>query len=358
MSGASRAVEIVAPNVRDLDELARVLAGWLSERLPAARDIRITDLSYPLGAGMSHETILFDASWREDGVEKRRGMVVRIKPSDVVLYLDDIYEAQYAVMRLLHRDGRVRVAKPLWIERRADILGAPFFVMANKTGRVPVSFPSYAQQGWLFEATPAERRRAWEEAVTQFALIQTVPLDEAGFLALPGGMSGFDQELDRWRRYLAYVDPNGEHKFLQEGFQQLVARLPTNRRDGILWGDARIGNMMFGPDFRVVAVMDWEAPGLGGGLHDLGWWLVSDFLKTTAQGLAPLGGMGSRDDTIALWRQISGCPTDDIAWYEAFAFLKMEMTGVRLRSIRPLPRGTRAEGAPGAGAMRMIEALG
>jgi hypothetical protein len=58
---------IVAPNVRDLDDLAQALASWLGERLPGVRDIRISHLTYPRGAGQSHETILFDAQWREGG---------------------------------------------------------------------------------------------------------------------------------------------------------------------------------------------------------------------------------------------------------------------------------------------------
>jgi hypothetical protein len=44
-----------------------------------------------------------------------------------------------------------------------------------------------------------------------------------------------------------------------------------------------------------------------------------------------------REETIALWGEISGCPTDAIAWYDAFAFLKMGLAGVRLRTIRTLP---------------------
>ncbi len=351
------ATGIVAPNVRDLPALGNTLSAWLSAQMPAARDIQISNLSYPLGAGMSHETILFDAEWREGSREQQRGLVVRIKPTGVVLYLDDMFEAQYAAMRLLHADGRVRVAAPLWFEPRSDILGAPFFVMEKIAGRVPVSYPPYSRQGWLFDATPSQRRRAWEEAVTQLALIQTVPNSDATFLTLPGGVSGFDQEIDRWRRYLAYVDPDNQYELLRNCFDRLLARPPQNRRDGILWGDARLGNMMFGADFSVTAVMDWEAPSLGGGLHDLGWWLISDSVQTTLQGIDRLDGMGSRDETLVLWSEVSGCPTDDITWYEAFAFLKMELTGVRLVSIRDVPGQRKGQHVPGAATARLLDSL-
>jgi hypothetical protein len=92
---------IVAPNVRALDELAVTLAAWLGTRLVNASDITVTNLSYPLGAGMSHETILFDAAWREGGVEKTQGMVVRIKPTSNTVYPDDLFVQQYQVIELM-----------------------------------------------------------------------------------------------------------------------------------------------------------------------------------------------------------------------------------------------------------------
>jgi hypothetical protein len=86
---AATASPIVAPATRDLHILASKLTGWLGERLSGADDIRITNLSYPLGAGMSHETILFDAAWTEGSEACQRGMVVRIKPTNALVYHDD-----------------------------------------------------------------------------------------------------------------------------------------------------------------------------------------------------------------------------------------------------------------------------
>lgn len=71
---------IVAPETRDLDELAARLAGWLAGQIAGAKDIRIDNLSYPRGAGQSHETVLFDARWTEGGQAREQGCVVRIKP--------------------------------------------------------------------------------------------------------------------------------------------------------------------------------------------------------------------------------------------------------------------------------------
>jgi aminoglycoside phosphotransferase (APT) family kinase protein len=328
---------IVAPNVRDLDELAATLVGWLGARLGDEQDIHVTNLSYPLGAGMSHETILFDADRNEGGSRETQGMVVRIKPTDALVYCDDMFDQQYRLIQLMYQHGAVRVARPLWFESEASLLGAPFFVMEKVAGRVAVSYPPYSKSGWLVETAPADRRRLWESAVQQLAAIQTVPVADASFLELPGGPNGFDQELDRWRRFMHWVDPKGERSFLKETFDRMLAIGPSNRPEGIVWGDSRIGNMMIGADFQVAAVMDWEQPSLGGALHDLGWWLRCDHNQTIGQGIPPLEGMGTREETIKLWSEVSGKSAADIGWYEAFASFKMECLAVRMIALRDMP---------------------
>ena len=337
---------IVAPETRDLTELAAALGGWLGARLPGVSDVRVANLEYPLGAGMSHETILFDAAWRQDGSPHERGMVVRIKPRLKTVYQDDMFAQQYRLMRLMHESGAVRVAEPLWFEEDAKLLGAPFFVMAKVAGRVAVSYPPYSQSGWLFDATPAERRRTWEDAVRQLALIQRVDLANAEFLSVPGGPAGFDQETDRWRRYMHWVDPQGQHAMLHKAFDRLLALKPGNRPEGIVWGDARLGNMMIAADHSVAAVMDWEQPSLGGALHDLAWWTYSDMVQTVARAIPRLEGMGTREETVALWCAVSGKSAMDLEWYEAFACFKMECLAIRMVAIRdlPLPKDRPASG--------------
>jgi aminoglycoside phosphotransferase (APT) family kinase protein len=330
---------IVAPNVRNLDDLAATLASWLGTRMPNARDICISNLSYPLGAGMSHETILFDATWREGADERAQGMVVRIKPMRNTVYLDDLFDRQYRLIQLLHEHGAVKVARPLWFEADAAVLGAPFFVMDKIAGRVAVSYPPYSKQGWLVETAPADRRRLWQDAVSQLAAIQRVPVSAAGFLTLPGGPGGFEQEINRWRRFIDWIDPQGTRQLLRDTFDRVIDLAPANRPEGIVWGDSRLGNMIIGADFKVAAVVDWEQPSLGGALHDLGWWLQSDYNQTAGQGIAPLAGMGTREETVALWSEVSGKSAIDIEWYEIFACLKMECLSVRMPAIREMPEG-------------------
>jgi len=324
---------IVAPATRDLDELAKNLSAWLESKLPAASDVRIDNLAYPRGAGQSHETILFDAHWNEGGGARTQGCVVRIKPSDFTVFVDTLFEEQYKVMQVLHEGGYVKVAKPLWFEEDGSILGNPFFVMEKVHGRVPVSIPPYAKEGWMSETTPEQQRKVWENAVEQLAAVQSVPLEKLDFLkGPPGAESGLAQEWDKYERGAAWVQEKVGSPALQKALVRLKACWPDNQPEGLVWGDARIGNMMFDDDFNVVAVMDWEQPSLGGALHDLAWFTV---LSETMHGRnsysgAYLEGMGTREETVARWEELTGKSAADLEWYEDFTHFKMTCTGLRM----------------------------
>ena len=125
-------------------------------------------------------------------------------------------------------------------------------------------------------------------------------------------------------------------ELLEAGRQRLLASWPKNQPEGLVWGDARIGNMMFDENFDVVAVMDWEQPSLGGALHDLAWFctLAETMHGKTSQLGTFLEGMGSREETIALWEEVCGKSAADLEWYEEFTHLKMSCTGVRLDMLR------------------------
>jgi aminoglycoside phosphotransferase (APT) family kinase protein len=328
--------------MRELSVLADQLAGWLAGRMPGAQDLRVVDLDYPRGAGQSHETILFDAVWTEAGQEHRRGLVLRIKPTKHQMFPDDLFIEQYRLMKVMHEGGYVPVAEPLWLEEDPTLLGAPFFVMEKKAGRVAVSVPPYAVEGWVAEATPEQRARLWENGVREMAAVQRVPLSSVGFLAGSGAASqGLEQEWDKYRRFLAWISEMRPWPLLEAAMLRLRERWPANQPAGLVWGDARLGNLLVDDDFRVVAVMDWEQPSLGGALHDLSWWLViSDSMHSTGSGRPHLAGMGTREETIALWEQITGVSTADIEWYEDFTRVKLGCLSVRMDYLRGRPTPT------------------
>ena len=331
---------IVAPQTRDLDGFAVGLGSWLAQRIEGAQDLRLDHIAYPRGAGQSHETILFDASWRQGGERREQGLVARIKPTRHLVFPDDLFTEQYRLMTVLHAQGRVRVAAPYWLEEDPSLLGAPFFVMERKRGRVPVSLPPYGQVGWVADARPDQRARMWESGVRQLAAIQATPLSSVDFLrgTRDGAREGLAQEWDKYRRFIAWAAEGDHRRVLEAGMERLERAWPKNQPAGLVWGDARLGNMMFDDAFEVVAVMDWEQPSLGGALQDLAWWLVLSELHHAATSTRPyLQGMGTRAETIALWREITGVSTDAIEWYEEFVQLKMACCSLRTALLGHFP---------------------
>lgn len=84
----------------------------------------------------------------------------------------------------------------------------------------------------------------------------------------------------------------------------------------LVWGDARIGNMIFDADLRVAAALDWEVACIGPPAIDVAHWLVFDEFATTACGVDRLDGFPGRDETIARYEAASGHLLHDLEYFE------------------------------------------
>jgi aminoglycoside phosphotransferase (APT) family kinase protein len=157
----------------------------------------------------------------------------------------------------------------------------------------------------------------------QLCRIAATPIEACRVLDQPRlGATGFDQHLAYWLDACRWT--TGEASpFLMEAEAWLEKRRPQRPASGLSWGDARIGNMMFGQDFRLAGVMDWEQASLGGPMQDLGWWLFFDEIHSTSIGVMRLEGLGTRQETLDLWSGLTGQATSDVEWYEAFAGYKL-----------------------------------
>jgi aminoglycoside phosphotransferase (APT) family kinase protein len=323
---------------RDLDATAVALAPWLSDRLGASSPVRVGGFSYPRGAGASNETILFEARWSADGRERVDELVLRVAPSpDYQMFLEPEFRMQYDLLATLGRTGSVRVPEVLWFEDDPALLGQPFFVMRRMQGRVPVSMPVYNQTGWVVEATPTQRRTLWESAVRQLAAIHQVPADTVAFVGRPErGATGYEQQLDYWTEFASWATGDAVPDAVAALLDWLTAHAPAQAAPGLSWGDARIGNMMFGDDLEVVGVMDWEQASLAGPLADLGWWLFFDEIHSSEVGIARLDGLGTRQETIDLWQELTGQQVGDLLWHEVFAGCKAGLLALRTRDLLTL----------------------
>ncbi|WP_216893488.1 phosphotransferase family protein [Nocardia alni] len=321
---------------RDLDAAVTALRPWLAERLGAAA-VDLDQPTYPRGAGFSNETLLTTA--RAGHITEE--LAIRIAPSpERQVFYQPKFHLQYQILMTLESNPEIQVPQVLWIETDPAVLGSPFYVMRRMHGRVPVSMPVYNATGWLTEATPAERHTAWDSAMRQLAAIHSVPISAVPFVARPEhGVTGDEQQLSYWREYMHWALGDDIPVVVPALFDWLDQNRPSAPRPGLSWGDARIGNIMFGDDFRVVGVMDWEQTSLAGGIADLAWWLLFDEALSTGQGVRRLDGLGTREETIALWQELTGNSTGDLWWHEVFAGVKAGLLSLRSRRSMPPPSG-------------------
>jgi len=286
---------IVAPARRKLVSIAGRLAEWLAARIPMASKLVVNGLSYPSGAGLSNETILFEANWMERGIRRSEGCVLRLKPGSYRVYLELNFETQFKLQRALF-DAGVPVPETFWFEPDSSLFGAPFFVMKRLRGRAAMSFPPFATQGWVAEASVEQRLTIWHNAIDALAELHHAPAESISILNKPHlGATGWEQEWIYWIESRSWARGNRVLPTWDRTMAWLRANMPVDRRSGLCWGDARIGNLMFGSDFKVLAIMDWEGASLRGSFQDLGYWLVLDDVMATASGIHP-EGFGSREE--------------------------------------------------------------
>jgi aminoglycoside phosphotransferase (APT) family kinase protein len=331
---------------REPDAIRKALEQALAAHLGAS-DVSIGDLHHPVGAGTSSETVLFRAEWTGGGARHARDLVLRAHPDRFQLFLEPDFALQFRVLEVLHREGLVRVPEPLFLEVDSPALGLPFFVMSQLRGRVPVTSPPYMAQGWVFDATPAQRRVLWTTAMEELCRIATVPVSLVSFLSRPErGRGALEQQLEYWRRAIDWSTGGQTPDVYGRLHAWLRDRLPAEHPDGLAWGDARIGNMMFADDFRLAGVMDWEQVNLGGPRQDLGWWLFFDQFHTELRGLRRLDGLGTREETIAFWEAHTGMRAGELRWYEVFAAFKVALLMVRTRILMGDPEAHSARSNP------------
>ncbi|MEU4650194.1 phosphotransferase family protein [Nocardia fluminea] len=321
---------------RDLDAAISALRPWLAARRGAAVDIE--EARYPRGAGFSNETILITTRT----AQRVEDFVVRIAPSpEHQVYYEPRFHLQFDILTALYERSDVLVPQPLWFEQDTAILGRPFYAMHRMHGRVPISMPGYNSTGWLADAAPAERRTLWDSAMRQLCAIHQVPASAVSFVDRPEhGPAGDTQHLSYWRSYIDWAFEDEVPLEVMTLMDWLTAHRPPASAPRLSWGDARIGNIMFGNDFRVVGVMDWEQVSLACPLSDLAWWLLFDDALSVGQGVPRLDGLGSRAETIAMWQELTGYSIDHLHWHEVFASVKAGLISLRSRRSMRIPEST------------------
>ncbi len=327
------------PEQRDLEDTRGRLAAWLSTKVAGATDVEVGPIGGPGSTGFSNETLIFDASWNQGGTRHTEALVVRPQPTQHTVFLESDFESQYRVISALGERTNVPVPPIKWFEPDPTTLGTPFFVMAKMDGRAPEDAPPYTLAGWLLdEAKPEQRRMLVEHGLDAMVAIHAVDWRELGFDFLDKpqyGALGFEQQLKYYEASYKWAAGNDPVSPVATATLEWVqAHAPASDPEITLcWGDARINNQLFGPDYQVVAVLDWEMVTLADPMMDLGWWLFLDRHFHEGMPAPRMEGFPTRDEMTARYERVSGRAARDLEFYEIFAGLRFAVVMMRIASL-------------------------
>lgn len=321
------------PQPRDVDATRIQLTTWLARKLPDATGVAVGDITLPSGSGFSNETLLIDASWRENGKAVDARLVARVRPTAYAIFPEYDLHRQYRVMEILGRATSIPVPRVRWYEDDPSVIGNAFYAMDRVEGVIPSDHPPFATGGWLFDATPAQQGQLVRSALAVLAELHRLDWRGLGFAFLERpeyGATPFAQQLGYYQMMLQWAAAGREMPVVDATSAWLLANRPkVEPAPSLTWGDARIGNMIF-RDFAPVAVLDWEMATVGPGEVDLAWWLVLDRYHTEGVGAAPLPGFPTRDAVVAQWEEIVGRPAQDLFYYEVWAAFRFALVLIRI----------------------------
>jgi aminoglycoside phosphotransferase (APT) family kinase protein len=324
-------VERLQRSSRDVTTLPAVMSKWLSTLLPGGAVPQVTVESGVDSTGMSSETIILTARWRQDGQPIEQKLVARVAPTaeDVQVFPTYRLDHQFEVIRKVAELTDVPVPRVRWLETTGDVLGTPFFVMDYIEGVVPPDVMPYTFGGNWFADAPAKCQRELQDAtVGVLAKLHSIPNAENTFAFLSEGQEG-NSALRRhfnWvKSWYDFAVPDiGRSPLLERTFEWLQDNWPDEvgaREPVLLWGDARVGNVLY-RDFAPVAVLDWEMVTLGPRELDVAWMIYAHMVFQELAGLATLQGLPEvmrEEDVRATYQQLTGVEVGDLRWFYVYS---------------------------------------
>ena len=322
MSDDARELIQLKRTERDPQRMRNVLGDWLAPRVTRGGGVSISPITLPEGTGVANETLMFDASWATESGEVTQGFVVRVASSNPLYIAADIRVHHDMYAALADVDG-VPVPRVYGYEDDDSLLGAPFFVMERIRGLVPGDQPAWPTTGFVVDADPDARRAMWDNAVAVLAALHSADVSCFGFLAPATGTSGLADHLAYWRRWLDDPSSGATHDTIEAGYEWLLDHLPEPQPTALSWGDSRFANIMF-DGTEVVAIFDWDTVSLAGPGADLGWWRFMDGPASA------LPGIGSADELVERWQDLTGRVATDIEFYDVFTAFRLSAILMRL----------------------------
>ncbi len=220
------------------------------------------------------------------------------------------------------QDAEVRTPRVLAVCANEAVIGAPFYLMERVGGDVLTAEIPPALDD------EASRRRIGEELVDALVELHAVDWRACGLEGYGKPTGYLDRQL---RRFGGLWEHNRTRELpvLERVTAWLGEHRPGSQDATIVHGDFRLGNTMFAPGPRLVAIFDWELATIGDPLADVGYlvatWAQPGDGESTLFSLGAVTrrpGFPTREELIERYEARSGRSMSDVRWYTALALWK------------------------------------
>jgi aminoglycoside phosphotransferase (APT) family kinase protein len=306
---------------RDQRQLQAGIARWVAahgDLVPGAEGgrrggLEVTGVRHAEG-GLANETVMVEVGPEHPGV------VVRLAPLTPT-FPDYDLSIQAAVQNAVAEGGVPAPAPAVFVDDPGWI-GTPFLVMPRVSGFIPGPAPLFDPV--IAGATPERQREYHDGLFDVLARLHAVDWSAAALGdVLPGPTLG--GALERWTSYVEWAGAGAPLPVLTRALSWCRDHRPVGA-DGagdavLVWGDARLGNLVFDDDARVHAVLDWDLATIGPPEMDLGWYFGLDFMMEQLFGQR-VPGFPDRAAAVDRYEAVSGRTVTDVAWHEVFALVR------------------------------------
>jgi aminoglycoside phosphotransferase (APT) family kinase protein len=321
-------------NEVDRTMLRENMATWFGKNVPDVSDVVLSEVDIPQESGLSALTILFNAEWRLHSERKHNRFVARAMANNGGVFEKSSLKTEHDVLATLSAHTDVAVPCPRGLELEdSSICGMPFMLMDFLPGRVPRDDPPYTVSGWVTELTDQERQLLSDNAFGEMAKLHNVDYEAIGLEWLkdvPMGSPGMRDKLDGWERYYRWCAGKRTNTLVESALRWLRQNIPDETAPVISWGDCRVGNVIFGDDLKVAALIDWEMVGLGAREVDIGWWIFTRRFHTSIIDVPLPNGFPTEPELLNTYEKLTGHCPQNIDYYIAFAGLRLTLAMMRL----------------------------
>ena len=277
--------------------------------------MRVVNAEHP-SIGYSSETVLVDLASTRDGGEQTHDLVVRLAPPTAGTFRDyDLAAADDRAAR--RRGGRCR-DRDAGTRHRPAMARCAVRRDAARARATSSARPRSTTRGCnSLDRGPA---RAGARGIRRGGRHDASRRSCGRGPAFPNATTR--RELDFWADYLDWSSGGTPLAPLVDALEWCRAHRPATESEPVLlWGDVRLGNVIFGDDLAPRAVLDWDMASIGAREHDVAWFTT---LESTMRSLLGkrLAGFPDRDGTIAQYESLSGHTLHDLEWYEILALTR------------------------------------